>query len=449
VLKNIASNIFGTILPSAAALIAVPFIIRDFGLEMFGIFSLQVSALFFFGLTDFGISRAIVLLTFDSRFAGDMGWVRPYKVGVRYTLRLCIGLCLLSPLVYVLRYWPPHGVDIHDLTRSSVIILLSSALMLGSLPARAVLEAEQEFFLLNIIRGPTAASIFLAPLIAFEFDRSLTAAAVVIFVTRLMSIIAYYLASGAYKVHFQKVNVFADVPVSILKEMNQVFLKRASWLGMINVLSLGLSYIERVMLGFLQSALAVGQFVIAQEVATKLWIASGAVVSASTPRLANAKGAGDPDEMARTTRQLVIIMIAAGVLPAIILIMFGETLLKLWLRKEFTEAAVFPLKVMAAGVGLNNLTQVNFTLLQVFEGEFGGAMLQIFNLLFSAITLAVFIPFFGVIGAAYAFSLRLLVDAFIVRYLLDQQGERGKSLGVSYMALVAMTIGFLILLCVC
>ncbi len=126
-------------------------------MRTFGIFSLQVSALFFFGLTDFGISRAIVLLSFDDRFAGQTGWVRPYKIGIRYTLTLCLVLCLACPIAFALRYLHPPGVDAHDLTVSTVIILLSSALMLASLPARAVLEVKEEFFLLNMIRGPTAA----------------------------------------------------------------------------------------------------------------------------------------------------------------------------------------------------------------------------------------------------------------------------------------------------
>jgi O-antigen/teichoic acid export membrane protein len=261
-----------------------------------------------------------------------------------------------------------------------------------------------------------------------------------------MSIVAYFVASGAYTVHLERHDVLAALSAEDRRELRNVFIRRASWLGMTNVLSLGLSYIERVMLGFMQSALAVGQFVIAQEVATKLWIASGAVVSASTPRLAMAKAGTDPDAMKCTARHLVIIMVVSGVLPAIVLVGFGDLLLKLWLRKQFTEAAVFPLKVMAAGVGLNNLTQVNFSLLQIYEGEFSGAILQVFNLVFSAVALVVLIPMYGVNGAAYAFSLRLLVDAFIVRYLLDQQDEQSRVLGVGYSALLVTTAAFVILL---
>jgi O-antigen/teichoic acid export membrane protein len=216
-----------------------------------------------------------------------------------------------------------------------------------------------------------------------------------------------------------------------------------------NLLSLAINYVDRFVLGALQSTLAVGQFVIAQEVVTKLWIASGAVISAATPRLAMVKHQPDFELMKSTSRHLTRLMIWTGLLPALGLMLFGEVLLKLWLGKSFTQSSVFPLQVMAAGVGLNNLSQVNFTLLQVFEGEFGGAMLQVFNLAFAGVSLVILIPRFGVNGAAYAFSLRLLADCFIGRSLLSGKHDAGSQLGVSNRFLMGVAAVFATVLYFC
>src|SRR5690606_33615505 len=102
-------------------------------------------------------------------------------------------------------------------------------------------------------------------------------AAVSILVTRVLSAVCYFWAIG-------KVPGEAS---SGDPRLRRLFLHKAGWLGLTNVLSMLTAYLDRFVLGFFGSAVAVGQYVIAQEVVTKLWIAIGAVTSAATPRLAS------------------------------------------------------------------------------------------------------------------------------------------------------------------
>jgi O-antigen/teichoic acid export membrane protein len=126
-----------------------------------------------------------------------------------------------------------------------------------------------------------------------------------------------------------------------------------------------------------------------------------------------------------------------GVLPAAILIVFGGPLLRLWLRGNFDPAMVVPLQVMALGIGVNNLNQINFALLQVHGGEHRGAFLQVFHVLFLAIALLLLVPRFGINGAAVAFTVRLLIDAFLVRHLLRSTSREAADAGVGLGTLAA------------
>jgi O-antigen/teichoic acid export membrane protein len=424
VLGNIASNIVGTLLPALAALVAVPFLLQHLGIDGFGVFSLQVAALFFFGLADFGISRAIVLLSFEPPDAGRDGWRRPYALGLRYTAMLAAGVLALGAVATaVLWHWQPTGIAPRDLAWSSGLTFVSAAFMLLTQPPRAALEAQQRFLLANLIRGPAAAAIFLAPLAAFTIEATLTSAAVAILITRVLAAFAWFAACG-------RARPGGTAVPGPTPELRSAFLRKAGWLGLTNLVSLLVGYADRFVLAPFTSAAAVGQYVIAQEVATKLWIASGAVVSAGMPRLAAQGAQLDHEGLRGTTRHLGAAMWGLGVAPAALLVLFAEPLLKLWLRASFDPASVLPLQVMAIGIGVNNLTQINFALLQVHGGEQRGAWLQVFHFLFLCLALAVLVPAFGIRGAALAFTLRLLLDALLVRLLLRGTSREAARAGV-------------------
>lgn len=429
-LRNIGSNIVGTILPSVAALIAVPLLIGHLGIGLFGIFSLQIAALFFFGLADFGIARAIVLLSFDEPFRSDaMGWLRPYRIGLRYSLMLGVSTAILAlPIgLSLFWFWSPKAVDRGDLAVSTALIFLSAGITLVSQAPRAVLEAQQRFFVANLIRGPAAAAIFIAPLAAFSVKTSLTVAAVSILLTRVLSVFCYFAAIG----------IMPGEASSGDPRLRRHFLHKAGWLGLTNVLSMLTAYLDRFVLGFLGSAAAVGQYVIAQEVVTKLWIAIGAVTSAATPRLASQRDQHERGAFRRSIRQMTVILIIAGLLPSALLIVFGGFVLELWLGASFEAASVAPLGIMAVGLGINALSQLNFTLLQVYGGERRTASLQVLNLVFSALALPPLIALFGINGAAIAFSARLLLDAFLVRAFLSGLRDDCKKVGVGNFGLIA------------
>ncbi|MGZ5179183.1 MAG: oligosaccharide flippase family protein [Ramlibacter sp.] len=425
-LRNISSNVLGTVLPSLSALVAVPLLIGKLGMGGFGIFSMQVAALFFFGLADLGISRAIVLLSFEERFARAGGWRRPYQMGVRFSALLCAGVALLGfPAAGALLVWHPAGTSGPDLALSTLLVFLSAGITLLMQAPRAVLETQERFVGANAIRGPAAAAVFLAPLAALEIHNSLTSAAISLVPTRALAAGAYFWACG----HFSDRQLRDPLPASERAELRALFLAKAGWLGATNLLSMLLAYLDRFLLGALGSSVLVGQYVVSQEVVTKAWISAGAIMSAATPRLAASMG-GKAGATQAVVRQMFQWMLLGGVLPALVLVAFGGPLLQLWLGKNFSPASVLPLQLMAIGLGANTISQINFSLLQVRGGVREGAYLQVFNLAVLLVGLLLTVPRWGVLGAAATFSLRLLLDAFVVRWLLVRNNIGGQPLGI-------------------
>lgn len=431
VLRNISSNVVGVVLPAVAALIAVPLLLDQLGMAAFGVFSLQVAALFFFGLSDLGISRAIVLLSFDREFGGS--WQKPYRIGLKFSLLLSVAVLLAAiPTTLWLLYATPAQVPLHDLVISTILVLGSASLTLLMQAPRAVLEAQERFVLSNAIRAPAAAAIFLAPVVALSLEQSLTSAAISLLLTRVAAAASYFWACG----HFTEPLLRQPMSREVRSRLRSAFVAKAGWLGLTNMLSMLLAYMDRFVLGALGTATLVGQYVIAQEVVTKAWISSGAVISAAMPRLAAARHSGEEEGLSKVTAQMHGLMLLAGVLPALILVLFGPALLKLWLGRNFDPASAMPLQLMAIGLGVNTLAQVNFSLLQVLGGEKHGALLQVFGAVVLGVGLATLVPLWGVMGAAATFTIRLVVDAFIVRWLLSRVEAGGRRLGVRAAILV-------------
>lgn len=444
-IRGTINNAVGTVLPAVAGLWAVPRIIEVIGLPLFGVFSLQVGVLFLLGLSDFGISRAVVLLAPDARFART-GPASAYAIGLRWSLLLGLAIAGLAvPVGLGVLHFAAHP-DASDLAHSTALMCLSAGVMVVSLAPRAALESQERFFASNLVRGPAAAAIFLGPLAAFAVSPSLTGAAVAILATRIVAALCYFHAARPFPLATRRAGP-SPLARDQRRALDRIFLARAGWMGGANLLSLVITYADRFILGALGSAAGVALFVIAQEVVTKLWIVTGAAMAAAAPRLA-ADTHKDGAASARSSKQLTAIMLAAGVLPAVVLVVWGEAILKAWLGPSFAPASVLPLQLMAAGVGLNSLSQVNFLLLQVRGGERSSMLLQVYNLAFLALALPLLVPRYGAEGAALAFALRLVTDTFVLRYLLDRTGQ-GSGVGVRLPMLAGTTLFFAALVFLC
>jgi O-antigen/teichoic acid export membrane protein len=175
---------------------------------------------------------------------------------------------------------------------------------------------------------------------------------------------------------------------------------------------------------------------------------TGAVQSAVTPRIATEISAGLASQAevpgGSAIRLAKWLVLSAIVMPAAVLIVFCEPIFGFWLGAGFDLQIVRAARVLIAGVALNSMSQLNFALLQLHGGEASGAVLQVVNIVLSAILMAALIPTLGTLGAASAFSIRLTVDAFVTRHLA---ATRSRSIaGFSHLELIATGVALLVLL---
>jgi O-antigen/teichoic acid export membrane protein len=439
-IKQSTINLVGGLLPAFVSLACIPLILNRHGSEFFGVYSIQTALLMVVGLMDLGVSRGIMLVTYDRDLNPSGTPNKPFKAGLYLALwgALLVLLITLAVLLIIQQLRPTTP----DIKLSTFLSLLSGALTILTLPLRALLEIQGKFGVLNIVRSALACSIPLAPLLpGLGGDYYLTISAVYVLIVRIGGLFAYRSVCGLKELELNKVP-------EATKEWQREFIKRCGWVGLTNVGSLILTYADRLLLASIASTTALASFVIAHELATKIWMVTGAVLSATMPKVAadlmkhDTKFSTNTPPASLTKVRLLIL--GTIVLPSIILAVFLKYALTIWLGAKYSVDIEVAGKILIAGIALNSMSQFNFGLLQINKGESQGAQLQLFNIAIAVILMAIFIPIYGAIGAAVAFSIRLVVDAYVTRALL--QRKINIRAGFLYVDMTVVVSIFLILL---
>ena len=102
------------------------------------------------------------------------------------------------------------------------------------------------------------------------------------------------------------------------------------------------------------------------------------------------------------------------VLPVLLLVTYGPTLIALWLGEHFAQAAGNATRVLALGLFFNTIATVPFNFLAAIGRPDVAARFHVAEL-FVHLPLAWWlVERYGILGAALAWSLRVTLDAFLL-----------------------------------
>lgn len=417
-IRDPLANGLGIVAPATAAVALTPFLLGRMGSEMFGLFAIQLAALTILSVNDFGISRAIVLVGIARAGSSNRVMrVRTALAGLHLVATLAVLIAAVGGMALIVMVLVAPA----DLIVSSLLVLASGLISLVILPLRASMEVERRFVVLNLLRGAGSAALFVGPAAALSVDTSLTACALAWLVTRLLLLAGFVVASGipvwrATGRHGAR--YLAGLRTLRLPELHSELVRRGSWLGLAGMLSLILGYIDRFVTGFIAGPAAVASYTVASELASKVWLVIGAFTNAETPRIASHWDASARrfDRGALRFITAIAFIISAGTAASVLVA--SDWVLQVWLGDNVQPDMAPILRLLALGVAMNCLTQVNFLVLMIGGGERAGATLMAWMLPLTAIATVVAVKLYGPIGAAAVFALRLFVDSMAIRRLV-------------------------------
>jgi len=291
--------------------------------------------------------------------------------------------------------------------------LVSSLRLLGlAIPVAVVnsgltgtLEAIGRFGQSNACRIAIALVTFGGSALISLVSPSLTVAAGTLLAARIL---ALGLASAFVRRNLSHL----DPPGLVSSRAMWEFLCTGRWLMAGNLLSPALAYGDRLMITFVVPAGLIAYYVTPYEMVTKVLIASSAVSNALFPAISRHVGG------AAALRPLIrrsIRMVLLAICPLVVIgILCAKPALGIWVSPEFADRSFRIAQILCVGVLCNALGAVAFTALQGMGHARAIVRIHLmeFPVYLAALTIAAHDA--GILGVAFAWSGRMLVDATLL-----------------------------------
>jgi O-antigen/teichoic acid export membrane protein len=442
--RNILFNLVGNSIPLGAALVAIPILVSELGIDRFGVLGLAWTLIGYFSIFDLGVGRALTRSIAEKLGAGDEDRIPPllwtslifmFLLGLLGTLLFL----LLSPWLVFQVLKVPRVLQMETLN-SFYLLAFSLPLIMTQTGLRGALEAEQRFLLINVLKIAFGIFTFLGPLFLLPFTRSLFPIIAVLMAGRVVIWLIYLLV-----ILFRRSDLRRSI--SIQPGALVPLLRFGSWITVSNLISPLIDYLDRFFIGALLSVSAVAYYVTPSEMAGKMFIVPNAVATVMFPALSTS-GARDSHRTAllfsRGVRGLFLILFPL----TLIVVTLAHEGLEIWLGKAFAQKSAPILQLLAIGVFLNSLARMPFDLIQSLGRPDLTARLHLLELILYVPALWWMIGAYGILGAAIAWVGRIFLDTLLLFWMalrmLDAPVENLQRMAfLTGAALVILTLGMI------
>jgi len=406
-------NLLGMGAPLVAGLLAIPVLVRALGTDRFGVLTIAWMITGYFSLFDLGLGRALTQVIAarvsetGERHAPPVVWP---AIGMMLALGVAGGAALAAVAPWLVTDVLRIPAALQDETRLALYVLAAGIpFVVMTAALNGILAAFHEFGLLNAIRAPMGIMILVAPVLVLPWSVSLVAVALALVAVRVGAFVALVAACR----RFMPPRGAAPSTSPAGGPGIRALFGFGAWMTVSNIISPLMVHLDRFVIGSMVSMSAVAYYATPYEVVTKAWIVPGALVGVLFPAFSVSAGR-DRERMERLFTRGSKYMALLLFLPMLLVIAFAREGLELWLGAEFAANGATVMQWLAAGVFINCIAQVFFTLVQGAGRPDLTARLHLMELPIYLVVLWWCIGEWGIVGAAVAWSARVALDAVLL-----------------------------------
>jgi O-antigen/teichoic acid export membrane protein len=292
--------------------------------------------------------------------------------------------------------------------------------------------------MVNAVRIPLGILTFLGPVMVLPLSKTLPAVIGILALARLVSWIAY--AVLCIRVE-PAIRVSVRFDISLMRPL----LNFGGWMTVTNIIGPLMVYMDRFLIGAVVSLSAVAYYATPFEVVSKLLVVPAAIMGVLFPAFSSALTV-DQDRAAMLFGRVVEYIFLALFPVTLLIVIFARQGLMVWLGIDFAENSTYVLQLLMIGIFINSHAQVPFGLIQGAGRPDLTAKLHMLELPLYVILLWWLLNDFGIIGAAVAWVLRIVIDTvllfvFAEKTVLVEHSFNSRWLAVMLAALMAIVIG--------
>ena len=406
---NTLWNMVGLGAPALVGIFCLPLLKRFLGTDRLGLITLAWAVIGYFGLFDFGLSRALTKMLAERLGQKKFDEIQPLVSTSMVLLALLGGAGALA--TFLLSPWLVEHLNIPANLRLESLhsfywLSASLPLVIMTTGARGVLEAMQKFRLATAIRIPMGMFTYLGPVLVLPFSRSAVAVFAVLVAGRAIACVAYIWACVSVLPELRRAP-------SVSKALAGPLLRFGGWMSVTNVVGPFLVTFDRFVIAAMISVAAVAYYAVPFEVVFKLTLVPGALIMVLFPAFSTA-GSADRGRLVFLYESGVKYIFISLFPVTLALIAFAPEGLTLWLGKDFAFHSTPVARWLLTAIFLNGVGQVPFAHLQSEGRPDITAKLHLFELPIYAAVLLILAKKFGIQGVAMAWLLRVTLDGLLL-----------------------------------
>lgn len=405
--KNSIANLLGSIIPLLVTLATVPVYLKLIGTERYGALAVIWVVFSYFGFFDFGLGQATSQRMAKLKEASIDERSKLFWTAFLLTLILGIigGVVLWFFADQVLIQIENRGEAIYKEAALAILwlmpalpVLLVTSVMTGALQGR------ERFVEINVISVIGNTLIQILPLAVAYFGYIELEYLVPAALTGRM-------VAGLCLFYKGKINIPLRMDPAFDKAAVKPLLTYGGWISVIGAVGPLLVVADRIVIGSIAGVKAVSYYTIPYSLTSRAMMLSGSLANSIFPRMAG-MSEGEAKVLADRSTAILIAILTPIVIIALPLI---NPFLTLWIGHELADKAAYVGEIILVGTWINALVIPHNTYLQADGKKLKKVVLiYLFEIPIYFTLLWLGLSYWGVIGAALAWTLRVAIDSALL-----------------------------------
>lgn len=412
IVSNTFFSVLSKIIPIIISIICIPIIINKLGDAKYGTLTIALAFIGYFNLFDLGLGKAITKLISERIGQGLNHEIKDiFKTGVILTSALGAfgGLLffLVSEPITVHYLKPPEDFIEEVLSGLTYLSIgIPFAILINSF--RGLLEALHEFkkiTLIQIIMGLATYSGIIA-LLFFTLNLK-----ILIGYLSLMKIVHFVVYSIISTIKLREIETKSSFKITHMKKLFGF----GGWVTVSTVVGPLMTIFDRLVIGSKEGMESVAYYSTSSEIINRVGVLPNAIVAVLFPVFSRNKEIEMHKNHKVYTSSFEFLLLM-GSFFIMIFIGLGYEILSVWINNGFALKSFFILQILSVGALFNYIARVPSIFIQGMGRPDITAKFHVLELFVYLYLLFVLINLYGIVGAALAACIRMIMDFIFLHF---------------------------------